>query len=192
MKVEASIMWRRFTERARRVVFCSQKEAERLGHREFDTQHHLHDDAKRAAEEDVWPPAPSVWRGKDSVAIRVLKEMKIDLGVLRAQAEQQSLPGSDTLNKDMELTAASKRVIDLTYKEAQRLKNNYIGTEHLLLGLIAEEQGIAGQFFVLHGVSLEGTRRAVTRLQNGEASQEQVAPLRISWWASLLGPKRSS
>ena len=83
----------------------------------------------------------------------------------------------------------AKRVIDLAYDEARQLNNNYIGTEHLLLGLIREGDGLAGKVLAKLGVDLERTREAVVALQNAAADSEQparrsVAPIERAWASS--------
>src|SRR5439155_10131415 len=72
------------------------------------------------------------------------------------------------LGQDMQLTPRAKRVIDLAYEEARQLNNNYIGTEHLLLGLIREGDGLAARVLVKLGADLERTRREVYAMQEGE------------------------
>ncbi len=78
----------------------------------------------------------------------------------------------------MQLTPRAKRVIDLAYDEARSLNNNYIGTEHLLLGLIREGEGLAGRVLQKLGVDLERTRREVMSLQDGETTAPQSSARR--------------
>jgi hypothetical protein len=117
-------MWQRFTERARRVVFFAQEEAARLGKNNVDTGHLL----------------LGLVRESDNVAARILEQrLGIPLSRIRQEAESQLTRGGGTPGADMHLTPRAKRMIDLAYEEARSLSNNYIGTEHLLLGLIREE-----------------------------------------------------
>ncbi|MDH7602503.1 MAG: ATP-dependent Clp protease ATP-binding subunit [Armatimonadota bacterium] len=146
-------MWQRFTERARRVVFFAQEEAGRLGENYVGTEHLL----------------LGLVRETDSVAARILDRMGVSLGRIRSEIERQVTRGDGRLGQDMQLTPRAKRVIDLAYDEARSLNNNYIGTEHLLLGLIREGEGLAGRVLQKLGVDLERTRREVMALQEGDA-----------------------
>lgn len=143
-------MWQRFTERARRVVFFAQEEAGRLGTNHVCTEHLL----------------LGLVREQDAVAPRLLDKMGFSLGRIRSEVERQAARGDNKLGQDTELTSQGKRVIDLAYDEAKQLNNNYIGTEHLLLGLIREGEGLAGRVLAKLGVDLEQTRRAVQQLQD--------------------------
>ncbi|MCC6730317.1 MAG: ATP-dependent Clp protease ATP-binding subunit [Chthonomonadales bacterium] len=145
-------MWQRFTERARRVVFFAQEEAGRLGENYVSTEHLL----------------LGLVRENDSVAARILDRLGVSLGRIRSEIERQVARGDGRLGQDMQLTPRAKRVIDLAYDEARQLNNNYIGTEHLLLGLIREGEGLAGRVLAKLGVDLERTRREVTALQDNE------------------------
>src|SRR5947207_11629200 len=147
-------MWQRFTERARRVVFFAQEEAARLGENYVGTEHLL----------------LGLLRENDSVAARILDHLGIALGQVRASVEKQVTPGHGNLGQDMQLTPRAKRVIDLAYEEARQLNNNYIGTEHLLLGLIREGDGLAARVLVSLDVDLERTRREVHALQEADAA----------------------
>ncbi len=145
-------MWQRFTERARRVVFFAQEEAARLGENYVSTEHLL----------------LGLVRENDSVAARILDRMGVSLAKIRSEIERQVTRGDGRLGQDMQLTPRAKRVIDLAYDEARNLNNNYIGTEHLLLGLIREGEGLAGRTLQKLGVDLERTRKEVMGLQEGD------------------------
>lgn len=155
-------MWQRFTERARRVVFFAQEEAGRLGENYVSTEHLL----------------LGLVRENDSVAARILDRMGVSLGRIRSEIERQVTRGDGRLGQDMQLTPRAKRVIDLAYDEARNLNNNYIGTEHLLLGLIREGEGLAGRVLQKLGVDLERTRREVMSLQDGETTAAPTARTR--------------
>ena len=152
-------MWQRFTERARRVVFFAQEEAGRLGENYVSTEHLL----------------LGLVRENDSVAARILDRMGVSLGRIRSEIERQVTRGDGRLGQDMQLTPRAKRVIDLAYDEARNLNNNYIGTEHLLLGLIREGEGLAGRVLQKLGVDIERTRKEVTGLQDGETTATPTA-----------------
>jgi len=145
-------MWQRFTERARKVVFYAQEEAGRLGENYVSTEHLL----------------LGLVREDDSVAARVLDRLGVSLGRVRSEIERQVAHGEGRLGQDMQLTPRAKRVIDLAYDEARQLNNNYIGTEHLLLGLIREAEGLAGKVLAMLGADIDRARREVIQLQEGK------------------------
>ncbi|MEJ5250569.1 MAG: ATP-dependent Clp protease ATP-binding subunit [Armatimonadota bacterium] len=145
-------MWQRFTERARRVIFYAQEEAGRLGENYVSTEHLL----------------LGLVREPDSVAARILERMGVSLSRVRSEIERQLSRGEGRLGQETQLTPRAKRVIDLAYDEARQLNNNYIGTEHLLLGLIREGEGLAGRVLAKLGVDLERARREVMALQSSD------------------------
>jgi len=149
-------MWQRFTERARKVVFYAQEEAQKFGEGYVSTEHLL----------------LGLVRESDSVAARVLEKLGVSLNKIRAEVEKQLPRGDARPSQDMTLTPRAKRVIDLAYDEARNLNNNYIGTEHLLLGLIREGDGLAGRVLGKLGVELEKARREVMALQDNETQQK--------------------
>jgi ATP-dependent Clp protease ATP-binding subunit ClpC len=137
------------------VVFFAQEEAGRLGENYVSTEHLL----------------LGLVRENDSVAARILDRIGVSLGRIRSEIERQVARGDGRLGQDMQLTPRAKRVIDLAYDEARQLNNNYIGTEHLLLGLIREGEGLAGRVLSKLGVDLERTRREVMQLQDADPGQ---------------------
>lgn len=157
-------MWQRFTERARKVVFYAQEEAQKFGEGYVSTEHLL----------------LGLVRESDSVAARVLERLGVSLGRIRAEVEKQLPRGDARPSQDMTLTPRAKRVIDLAYDEARNLNNNYIGTEHLLLGLIREGDGLAGRVLAKLGVELERARREVMALQDNESQTKSSGGSRTS------------
>ncbi|CAN5549868.1 hypothetical protein BH11ARM1_BH11ARM1_06000 [soil metagenome] len=151
-------MWQRFTERARKVVFYAQEEAQKFGEGYVSTEHLL----------------LGLVRESDSVAARVLEKLGVSLNRIRAEVEKQLPRGDARPSQDMTLTPRAKRVIDLAYDEARNLNNNYIGTEHLLLGLIREGDGLAGRVLAKLGVELEKARREVMALQDNETQTKST------------------
>lgn len=91
--------------------------------------------------------------------------MGVSADRLRSRLERLVQRGSGGIIKDMQLTPRAKRTIDLAYLEARGLNNNYVGTEHLLLGLIREGEGLAGRTLASFGVNLEQTRAEIASLQ---------------------------
>jgi len=154
-------MWQRFTERARRVVFYAQQEANKRGHRYVATEHLLF----------------GLCREKDNGAARILTILGVSLPRIVAELERV-LPEKDPIpaGSDMTLVPRAKRVIDLSYDEARHLNNDYIGTEHLLLGLIREGDGLAGRVLSKLGVTLEAARRVTMDMQAMQGSQETGDP----------------
>lgn len=157
-------MWQRFTERARKVVFYAQEEAQKFGEGYVSTEHLL----------------LGLVRESDSVAARVLEKLGVSLSRIRAEVEKQLPRGDARPSQDMTLTPRAKRVIDLAYDEARNLNNNYIGTEHLLLGLIREGDGLAGRVLAKLGVELEKARREVMALQDNETQTKAGSSSRSS------------
>src|SRR5205814_5439586 len=134
-------MWQRFTENARKVVFYAQEEAQKFGEGYVSTEHLL----------------LGLVREDASVAAKVLQSIGISLARIRAEVEKQLPRGDNKPILEMTLTPRAKRVIDLAYDEARKLDNNYIGSEHLLLGLIREGDGLAGRVLDKLGVELKPT-----------------------------------
>ena len=145
-------MWQRFTERARKAVFYAQEEAQKFGEGSVSTEHLL----------------LGLVREDGSVATRVLEGLGVNPNEIRAEVEKQLPRGDMRPNQDTTLTPRAKRVIDLAYDEARNLNNNYIGTEHLLLGLIREGDGLSGRVMAKMGLELEHVRRAVIAIQYAE------------------------
>lgn len=144
-------MWQRFTERARRAVFFAQEEAAKLGTNNVGTEHLL----------------LGLIREDDNLAIRILERMDVSLDRIRSELERKVTKGDGHSARDMQLTPSAKRVVDLSYDEARRMNNDYIGTEHLLLGLVSQGDGLAGRTLADFGVVLETTRQAVVNIQTG-------------------------
>ncbi|HEX9988443.1 MAG TPA: DinB family protein [Chloroflexia bacterium] len=135
----------KFTERARRVLQLAQEEAQRFNHNYLGTEHLL----------------LGLVRETDGVASRVLAGLGIELDRVRQAVEAAIERGTYEAQGEIGLTPRSKRVIELAVDEARRLNHHYIGTEHLLLGLVREGEGIAAGVLESLGVSLETVRDKV-------------------------------
>lgn len=142
-------MWQRFTEKGRKVIFYAQEEAQRFGEGYVATEHML----------------LGIVRDSDSTAARVLDRLGVDLAKIKFEVEKQLPKGEPRNSPDMSLAPRAKRVIDLAYDEARRLDNNYIGTEHLLLGLIRESEGLAGRVLAKLRVDGDAARKVVSEIQ---------------------------
>jgi RimJ/RimL family protein N-acetyltransferase len=148
-------MWQRFTERARKAVFYASEEAMRHGEAYVGTEHLF----------------LGLLRGGDCVACRVIQALGADLAAIQRDIESQLPQEEGRADTDMALTPRAKRTIDLAYDEARRLDNDFIGTEHVLLGLIAERAGLAARVLEKHGVFLDAARAEVVELQGASANQ---------------------
>jgi RNA polymerase sigma factor (sigma-70 family) len=144
-------LWTQFTERARRVVFFAQEEAARLGESFVGTEHLL----------------LGITSVPDSVGALLLVRFGIPLDRVRDEVLKQVTLGPGRQGQDMQLAPGGKASIDLAYEESQRLNNNYIGVEHLLLGLLREGEGLAAQVLTQIGADLETTRAEIRRMQEG-------------------------
>src|SRR3954469_77669 len=132
----------KFTERARKVLTLAQEEAQRFNHNYIGTEHLL----------------LGLVREGDGVAARVLNNMGVQLPKVRSAVEFIIGRGDQEPTGDIGLTPRAKKVIELAVDEARRLGHHYIGTEHLLLGLVREGEGIAAGVLESLGVNLEKVR----------------------------------
>lgn len=144
-------MWQRFTERARRVIFFAQEEATSQGEGYVGTEHLL----------------LGLIRESDSVAGRILDRLGIPVAQIRDDIARQVVRGRANLGQEMQLSPRGSRVIDLAYEESRNLDNKHIGTEHLLLALIREGDGLGARILTKLGATLERVRNEVARMQAG-------------------------
>jgi Clp amino terminal domain, pathogenicity island component len=148
-------MFERFTDRARRVVVLAQEEARLLNHNYIGTEHIL---------------LGLIHEG-EGVAAKALESLGISLEAVRAQVEEIIGQGQTAPTGHIPFTPRAKKVLELSLREALQLGHNYIGTEHILLGLIREGEGVAAQVLVKLGADLSRVRRQVQRLLTGEGEQ---------------------
>jgi len=141
----------RFTKRAQRVLHLAREEAQRMNYPYVGTEHLL----------------LGLIREGEGVAARVLADMGIDADKVRAAVAQMVEPAEAQGILEVTLTPRAKRVLELAIDEARRLGHNYVGTEHLLLGLIREGEGVAAQVLTGMGADLERTREKVLQLLGG-------------------------
>lgn len=147
-----------FTERARKVLSLAQEEAQRFNHTYIGTEHLL----------------LGLIREGDGVAAKVLSNLGVDLASARAEVERRIGQGDGIVLGDLGLTPRAKKVIELAMDEARRLGHHYIGTEHILLGLIREGEGIAGGVLESLGVTLERVRAATLRELGDQGGTPEV------------------
>src|SRR6266581_4246714 len=154
----------KFTERARRVLTLAQEEAQRFNHNYIGTEHLL----------------LGLVREGDGVAAKVLNNLGVELSKVRSAVEFIIGRGEKSISGEIGLTPRAKKVIELAVEEARRLNHSYIGTEHLLLGLVREGEGIAFGVLESLGVSLERVRTETTRILSQNAPQSTPAGGRTS------------
>jgi len=152
----------KFTERARRVLTLAQEEAHRFNHNYIGTEHIL----------------LGLVREGDGVAAKVLANLGVELNKVRSAVEFIIGRGDRTVLGEIGLTPRAKKVIELAVDEARRLNHSYIGTEHLLLGLVREGEGIAAGVLESLGVNLERVRAETTRILSQSSPQTASAGAR--------------
>ena len=182
-------MFERFTDRARRVVVLAQEEARMLNHNYIGTEHIL---------------LGLIHEG-EGVAAKALESLGISLEAVRQQVEEIIGQGQEAPSGHIPFTPRAKKVLELSLREALQLGHNYIGTEHILLGLIREGEGVAAQVLVKLGADLNRVRQQVIQLLHGYQGQEPgAAPPRAlsrrparpagpsdgSWLSSAAGSSR--
>ena len=142
-------MYERFTDRARKVMQLANQEAQRFNHEYIGTEHILLGLVKEGS----------------GVAANVLKNLDVDLRKIRLEVEKivQSGPDMVTMGK-LPQTPRAKKVIEYSMEEARNLNHNYVGTEHILLGLLREQEGVAAQVLMNLGLKLEDVREEVLNL----------------------------
>lgn len=159
-------MYERFTDRARKVMQLANQEAQRFNHEYIGTEHILLGLVKEGS----------------GVAANVLKNLDVDLRKIRLEVEKivQSGPDLVTMGK-LPQTPRAKKVIEYAMEEARNLNHNYVGTEHLLLGLLREQEGVAAQVLMNLGLKLEDVREEVLNLlghgiEGAETSERGGSP----------------
>ncbi|HKP99213.1 MAG TPA: Clp protease N-terminal domain-containing protein, partial [Actinomycetes bacterium] len=150
-------MFERFTDRARRVVVLAQEEARLLNHNYIGTEHIL---------------LGLIHEG-EGVAAKALESLGISLEAVRAQVEEIIGQGQSAPTGHIPFTPRAKKVLELSLREALQLGHNYIGTEHILLGLIREGEGVAAQVLVKLGADLSRVRQQVIQLLSGYAGGKE-------------------
>src|SRR5947208_1079684 len=153
-------MFERFTDRARRVVVLAQEEARLLNHNYIGTEHIL---------------LGLISEG-EGVAAKALESLGISLEAVRQQVEEIIGTGSSSPQGHIPFTPRAKKVLELSLREALQLGHNYIGTEHILLGLIREGEGVAAQVLQKLGADLNRVRQQVIQLLQGYAGKGEGQP----------------
>jgi ATP-dependent Clp protease ATP-binding subunit ClpC len=153
-------MYEKLTEKAQKVFKYARQEAQRMGHQYIGTEHLL----------------LGLVREGTGVAATVLQRLGVDPKRVRFEVEKIVKGGTDVISTGREFTLAprAKKAFEYAFEEAKRLGQSYIGTEHLLLGLLREEEGIAAQVLLNLGVELEEVQEAVMELLGPEAGEEEA------------------
>src|ERR671923_2391275 len=149
-------MFERFDEQARRVVVLAQEEARMLNHNYIGTEHIL----------------LGLLHEKQSVAGRALESLGIGLDAVRQQIEEIIGRGEQAPSGHVPFTKRAKKTLELSLRESLQLGHTYIGTEHILLGLLREGEGVAAQVLVKLGAELSRVRQQVIQLMQGYQGQQ--------------------
>jgi ATP-dependent Clp protease ATP-binding subunit ClpC len=152
-------MFERFTDRARRVVVLAQEEARMLNHNYIGTEHLL---------------LGLIHEG-EGVAAKALESLGVSLEAVRAQVEEIIGQGQQAPSGHIPFTPRAKKVLELSLRESRQLGHDYIGTEHILLGLLREGEGVAAQVLVRLGADLNRVRQQVIELLHGRRGEEPTA-----------------
>jgi len=151
-------MFERFTDRARRVIVLAQEEARMLNHNWIGTEHIL----------------LGLLHEGEGVVAKALESLGISLDAVRQQVEEIIGEGQQAQSGHIPFTPRAKKVLELSRHEMSQLGHNYIGTEHILLGLIREGDGVAAQVLVTRGADLNRVRQQVIQLLHGHQPKEPV------------------
>jgi ATP-dependent Clp protease ATP-binding subunit ClpA len=153
-------MFERFTERARHLVVLAQEEARVLQHGYIGTEHLL----------------LGLLREEEGLAARVLDSLGVEIDEVRAQVARVVGRGDEVTNGQIPFTPRAKKVLELALREARSLGHDYIGTEHVLLGLVRENEGVGARVLREFGVDAEKIRKEVVRRLSGPGRGHPVVP----------------
>jgi ATP-dependent Clp protease ATP-binding subunit ClpC len=151
-------MFERFTDRARRVVVLAQEESQRLSHNYIGSEHLL----------------LGLLAEQEGVAARALESLNVTLTAAREQVEEIIGPGQQTPHGHIPFTPRAKKILELALREALTMGSEVINTEHLLLGLINEGDGVGAQILQRLGATAQAVREAVARLITAEPEAAEV------------------
>src|SRR3954468_10018771 len=153
-------MFERFTERARQVVVLAQDEARTLKHNYIGTEHLL----------------LGLLREEEGVAAKVLESLDATVEEVRAQVARVIGEGDEVVSGQIPFTPRSKRVLELALREALAIGHQFIGTEHILLGLVRENEGVAARILLDFDIEAESVRTEVMRRVGGEHRMAVTGP----------------
>lgn len=144
-------MWKRLTVRARKSIFLAQKEAEKLGYAQAGPEHLL----------------LALTREDECVAGKILRRLGIDSGTIRQEVMRQISRGSECIGDSMQLTVSAKHALDYAFAEAREMMDEWVGTEHMLLGLAHETGGMGSIVLGNLGLDLMQIREALRKIKAG-------------------------
>lgn len=150
-------MWRQLTEKARKAILLAHEEAERLGYNHVGSEHLL----------------LAITREEDCVAAMMLNRLGLDLGTVRCEIMRRVSPGGETLD-DMQLSSDAKHAIDFAFAETKLLKDDWVGTEHLLIGLVHEAGGVASTVLSELGADLTTLRSQLRHVKAGKLPFDKI------------------
>jgi hypothetical protein len=170
-------MFERFTERARQVVVLAQEEARTLKHNYIGTEHIL----------------LGLLREEEGLAARVLESLDITVERVRAQVVRIVGSGEEVTSGQIPFTPRAKKVLELALREALSLGHNYIGTEHILLGLVRENEGVAARILLDFDADSEKIRNEVIRMLSGAAppraaTEPTIEAINQAWSRDVVQP----
>ena len=168
-------MFERFTERARQVVVLAQEEARTLKHNYIGTEHIL----------------LGLLREEEGLAARVLESLDITVERVRAQVVRIVGSGEEVTSGQIPFTPRAKKVLELALREALSLGHNYIGTEHILLGLVRENEGVAARILLDFDADCEKIRDQVIRMLSGGSGRREGGAAQVSATAVPAAPRAS-
>lgn len=151
-------MWKQLTQKARKAIFLAQEEAGRLGYGRVGPEHLL----------------LALIREEGCIAATILERLGLDLGTVRVEVMGQLSRGSDALGADMQLTPEAKKAIDLAFDEGKQRKDDWIGTEHLLIGLTRGIGSVASKVLDQLGADTAGIRIQLRNLHAGTLPFEEI------------------
>ena len=151
-------MWKQMTQSARKAIFLAQEEAGKLGYNHVGPEHLL----------------LAFMRDERCVAAKLIEQLGIDLGTVRVEVMNKVSKGDDRLGEDMQLTAEAKHVIDMAFDECRRMSDDWVGTEHILLGLVKEDNGIAYSILTRMGAKSKEIKAEVGKLRSGVLQLEGI------------------
>jgi ATP-dependent Clp protease ATP-binding subunit ClpC len=169
-------LFERFTDRARRVVVLAQEEARLLNHNYIGTEHIL----------------LGLLNEGEGIAAKALESLGINLSAVREQVVEIIGQGQQAPTGHIPFTPRAKKVLELSLREALQLGHNYIGTEHILLGLIREGEGVAAQVLQKLGAELQKVRQTVIQLLSGPQAGEEQVPTQQAAQARETAPAGST
>ncbi len=153
-------MFERYTERARKVIILAQDEAIRLKHNHIGTEHLL----------------LGLLREREGIAARILESFDISLDLVRSELESLVDKAEYQGSKEVAFTPRAKRVLELALDETRRLGHNYVGTEHILLGILREGEGVGAQILRNLGLDIEAVRNKLYEILNENVPRSESSP----------------